>query len=159
MTKFLKLGIVCVCIQLSCVTVWAADKIAPFTLSDKKDVAHSVQFPNKKSTLIIVADKNSSSEAKLFGEDLNKALGEKVDFVTIAAVGSVPGFMKGSIKGNVKGNKLTLLDWDNKVSAKLGYHEKKCLILVVDVDGTVLAKTESPYSKDKVTDLVAKLAK
>ena len=159
MNKFIKLGVVCVCIQLSCLSVWAQDKLAPFTLSDQKDVAHTIQFPNKKRYVIIVADKNSSAEAKLFGENISKSVGETVEYVSVVAVGSVPSFLKGSVKGKVQGKRLTLLDWDNKVVKKLGYHEAKCLVLAVDTDGSILDTEEGAYTKDKVAELVAELQK
>lgn len=138
-------------------SVWAQAKVEPFTLSDQKDKVCTVQFPSTKKRVIIVTDKNSSSQAKLYGEELNKAVGSEVDYVLVAAVGNIPGMMRGSVKGKVNSTKQTLLDWGNKISKKLGYQEKQCLVVAVSTDGTILVKEQGDFSKDKLAELVAKL--
>jgi len=135
--------------------IWSQDKVAPFTLSDQKEQRHTIQFPCDKKRVLIIGDQTSAPQARLWGENLYRTYSTQMDFIPIAAMGNIPEIFRGFARAEVKNKRPTLLDWDNKVSKKLGYEQGQCIVLIVDRDGSVLGKGRGPYSSEKLGVLVA----
>lgn len=140
-----------------CLSVQATDKAASFTLLDQHDQPYTVRFPHTQKRIIIVADRDSAPAAKTWGQRLGQTLGNSVDYIAIAAVGSFPDYLRGFVKGAITSEKPRLLDWDNTVSKQLGFTPKTVLIVIVDESGTVLAKETGPISDSKLATLLQRV--
>ncbi len=134
-------------------TIHAQAILESFTLKDQHDIPQKIQFPSSKSLIFIVGDRDTSAQTKSWQPELSKSIGKKADYIIIAALGSVPEFLRGVTKSSIHSERSVLLDWDNAISRKLGYLPKKCSVVGVNSHGVILAHENTYFSPEKMKRL------
>lgn len=131
-----------------------ASPLSSFTLSDQYDQRHVINFPSNQLRLLIVADQGSAGDAREWGTYLMKSPLKSVAVVPIAAMGDVPELFRGFAKTYITVKRPTLLDWNNRISKRLGFTKNECLVLLLDPNGLSLAAVKGRPTADKVGILV-----
>jgi subtilisin family serine protease len=125
----------------------AAEPPAPplnFDLKDQFDREYTQALCAGKIAIVVIADREGSkfsgpwSEA--VGRDLRAAAAPATQWVPVATLPAVPGFMRGFIKGKFpqKPEQWTLLDWGGSLAKAYGLAGKRCHVLVFGSDGRLL---------------------
>ena len=115
-----------------------------FDLKDQFDRAYTQALCAGRIAVMVIADREGSkfsgpwSEA--VGRGLTAAAAPATQWVPVATLPAVPGFMRGFIKGKFpqKQEQWTLMDWGGSLAKAYGLSDKRCHVLVFGPDGRLL---------------------
>ena len=125
----------------------------PFTLDDQFQHPHAVSFGDGRAALLVFADRDCADEVEPWARALSDRLGHRARVLGVAAVGTVPAFLRGAVRGFLHGKPSVLLDWGNRVSDQIGYAGGECLVVVVDGGGVVRALVSGALTEERYAEV------
>lgn len=151
---------------MSGVAVGAADDKAigksalEFVLPDQfdKDWAWENHWKGKP-TVVVISDRSGSDNTSKWTEPLHERFKDRVQFVAIADVSSVPGFIKGLVRGKFKDafSNSILLDWEGDVCEYYAMQSGLPNVLFIDAKGVVRLHTWGKGASDHVSAFATNL--
>ncbi len=127
-----------------------AEMTAPplaFTLKDQFDREYTQALCAGKTAIVVEADREGSKFSGRWSETIARALKAAahpaVQWVGVATLPSVPGFLQGFIKDMFTKNPAnwTLLDWGGRLAKAYRLPAKRCNVLIFGPDGCLLLRT------------------
>ncbi len=117
-------------------------KSLSYVLEDQYGNEHRSVNNNGKRQLLFLADRSGSEYTSNWTKVLEPLYRNTIEFVALADVSSVPGFLKGFIKGKFKDaySNPILMDWDGKLFEYYNCPEGIPTILFVDNKGIIRYK-------------------
>jgi hypothetical protein len=114
-----------------------------FTLHDQFDRPHLVRFGDAPLVLLVFAGRATADDAAAWGRLVPPAAlaagAPEVRVVGVAAVGSVPGFVRPIVRRALHDAPPTLVDWGDVVAERFGYRSGAARAVLVDAGGRVRA--------------------
>ena len=115
-----------------------------FALQDQFDREYTQALCAGKIAVMVVADREGSKFSgpwsQAVGRGLEAAGAPVTQWVPVATLPAVPGFIRGFIKGKFPQDKAqwTLLDWGGSLARAYRLPGKRCHVLVFSPDGRLL---------------------
>lgn len=118
------------------------NKSLNYVLEDQYGIEHRSVTNNGKRQLLFLADRSGSEYTSNWTKVLEPLYRNTIEFVALADVSSVPGFLKGFIKGKFKDaySNPILMDWEGKLFEYYNCPEGIPTILFVDNKGIIRYK-------------------
>ncbi len=142
-------------------TVTAQAKIANFGLKDQNDKYVEVNFPSDKPVILIFGDRKGSEQIDGWVKPLYQKYQGNVYIFGVASLSGVPSYARGLVRRLIKRQTSVpvLLDWGGKVSKSVAYEKDKALILVLNTDGTVIARDTGAADGPKLSKIYTRMDK
>lgn len=112
-----------------------------FDLKDQFDREYTQALCTGRIAVMVIADREGSKFSgpwsQAVGRGLEAAAAPATQWVPVATLPGVPGFMRGFVKGKFpqKKEQWTLLDWGGSLAKAYGLSGKRCHVLVFGPDG------------------------
>ncbi|HAM72448.1 MAG TPA: hypothetical protein DCM86_12470 [Verrucomicrobiales bacterium] len=121
---------------------------AGIDLKDQYGQRHLLAFPRTNLLVISVADREGSRQVPAWIEPLKARYGGRVVMEGVADVRKVPSFLRGMIESKFRKQHPhpVMLDWTGEVSDQLGATKGVVTLLLVDLNGTPVARASGPAS-------------
>ncbi|MCX6140747.1 MAG: hypothetical protein NTX15_07970 [Candidatus Kapabacteria bacterium] len=105
-----------------------------------------------KPTVIVMSDRSGSDYTDKWAKPLANRFKDRVQYVAIADVSAVPGFIKGLVRGKFKDafTNSILLDWDGHVCEYYLMQSGLPNVLFIDSEGTVRLHTWGKGAQEHV---------
>jgi hypothetical protein len=139
------------------------DRADDFTLHDQRDQPHPVRFADAALTLLVFADRAAAGDAEAWGRLVPPAVlaagAGAVRVVPVAAVGTVPAFVRPLVRRALAGQPPTPVDWGNAVAARFGHRAGAARAVLVDAAGRVRAAADGAPTGPVVAEFAAAAAR
>ncbi len=111
-----------------------------FDLKDQFDREYTQAMCAGRVAIVVIADREGSKFSGRWSEAVGRGLdaaAPAAEWVPVATLPAVPGFMRGFIRGKFpqKKEQWTLLDWGGSLARAYGLAGKRCHVLVFGPDG------------------------
>ncbi len=153
--------------------LWAADKAettsAPqpassptpparlegFTLSDQFEREHTVGLPRERPLLLTVSDRRAAPQVAGWVNPLNTRFGGQLDYVGVADVRGVPGWLRGRVRRGFRETYAhpVLLDWEGQVCRAVEVERGRVAVWLVAPDGAVKFRGAGPADAESLDRL------
>lgn len=149
------------CLFLNASTSAAQNKLANFGLKDQNDKYVEVNFPSDRPVILIFGDRKGSEQIDGWVKPLYQKYQGKVYIFGVASLSGVPSYARGLVRRLIKRQTSVpvLLDWGGKVSKSVAYEKDKALILVLNPDGSVVARDIGTADGPKLSKIFFQLDK
>lgn len=127
---------------------------ADFTLDDQFGRPHAVRFADAPFTLLVFGAAATAADAEAWGSAAAAALPD-VRVVAVAAVGTVPNFVRPLVRRALAGRPPVPLDWGDVVAARYGFRAGAARAVLVDAAGRVRAAAAGAPTPALVAELAA----
>jgi peroxiredoxin len=136
-------------------TAIIGQKAIDFVLEDQFEAEHAWQKYSGKDVLLMMADRSASEYTKNWTNALEPAYKGKIEFVPVADVSSVPGFLKGFIRSKFRDAYTypILLDWDGQLIEHYQCKSDIPTLVYIDKLGIVRLHIAGKGSADDITTL------
>jgi hypothetical protein len=136
---------------------------ADITLRDQFDRPCLVRFADAPLTLLVFSGRATAAEGDAWGRQVVAAAAaagaSAPRVVAVAAVGSVPGFVRPLVCGLLAGQPPVAVDWGDVVAARFGYRAGAARAVLVDAAGRVRAAASGPPSAPALAEFAAVVAR
>ncbi len=135
------------------------DTVPDIELEDqfKKKVSHN--FPKDKWSVIFVAGRKGADQIEPWAKAIYEGYGDSVEQIGVADVSTVPAPIRGLIRAVFRKtvDYPILMDWEGKVTQKLGYKSGLVRLFVVSPSGTIQFEVDGPLTKSRKEQLFGHL--
>jgi hypothetical protein len=145
---------------LACIVVrggetssWPTNAPALVQLQDQFGKLQKLAFPNAKITLLVIADKQGSTEVNAWIAALKTRYAGRIEICGLADMEGVPGFLQGRVSRKFQAAHTypVMMDWSGKVCDRFGYRQDVANILVIDADGAIRERVYGAATDEAVT--------
>ncbi|HOE65378.1 MAG TPA: hypothetical protein PLO62_02530 [Candidatus Hydrogenedentes bacterium] len=137
-----------------------AEKTVPsFQLEDQYGNAHSIQFPRKKTCVLLLADQKGSRQLEPWIRPLYERYQDRIDILGVAELSAVPPKLRGL--GRLLFRKAltypVMLDWEGKVCKAYDHAPGAANVLVLDAQGHVLLRVNAEVDKSLLDQVYSEI--
>ncbi len=139
----------------------AQTKVANFGLKDQNDKYVEVNFPSDKPVILIFVDRKGSEQIDGWVKPLYQKYQSQVYIFGVASLSGVPSYARGLVRRLIKRQTSVpvLLDWVGKISKSVACEKDKALILILNKDGTVIARDTGTADRSKLSNIYTQIDK
>ncbi len=142
--------------------ILAAEKLpVRIELRDQFDSLQILSFPSEHVTVLTIADRRGVVEVDAWIASLKSRCGAGVDCRGIAQMPGVPSFLQNHFRKKFQEVRKypVMMDWDGKLSERLGAKPGVANVLIIDRSGTILGRFQGKMNETLAAEASAAIDK